>query len=334
MRYRIAEHADRQTILDFIRCNWVKRDHIYTKLPALFDQEHRTSQGYNFLLAESQVGLTGLLGFLDHRMYDDELPSRTISPVLWITDTSKASVGVGVGLMRTLESIASPSLFVSINVSTGALPIYQRLGYQIGLMQHWVLVNQSSTPILRRGEWITQESTRPNDSPKVICRTPLVLPENNNPEVVPNKTAHYILEKYTSRLLRKYVFFEISGCDKSLLLIARIIEVNTSRVIRIVDGYGSFELLSCSSEALGDILKSSDCEYLDIVAHGLDEETLMRGGFQKSDAALSRYVPAYFEPYLDCPTELSYAYKSTLSQVDSRLVFFRGDSDQDRPNEV
>jgi hypothetical protein len=78
-----------------------------------------------------------------------------------------------------------------------------------------------------------------------------------------------------------------------------------------------------------NLLSESSAEYIDFLHIGLDAGVLESGGFtDKSGTDI--IVPNYFEPFCMENIKLEYAFKSIDDS--ERPVFFKADSDQDRPN--
>ena len=107
----------------------------------------------------------------------------------------------------------------------------------------------------------------------------------------------------------------------------RIIKMNKSRAIRIVDILGNIEYLPCLSAELQKMLVDIGAEYMDILNYGINEEVFFNLGFLKLNPIGDVIIPNYFEPFERKNIRIEFAYKA-----DFNYVIFKGDSDQDRPN--
>ncbi len=139
----------------------------------------------------------------------------------------------------------------------------------------------------------------------------------------PRKNYEYIVNRYVNHPSYKYSFLLIyRGEDLLTVSVFREINIDGSKVSRIVDGFGENITNPMFSYNISQFLKDFNYEYIDLVSN---IEHMPGSGFVSSSESI--IIPNYFEPFEKRNVQIDYAYKST-----SDLVIYRGDSDQDRPN--
>lgn len=111
------------------------------------------------------------------------------------------------------------------------------------------------------------------------------------------------------------------------ILIAREVECNGVKVLRIVDFIGDYTQLSEIGNAIKEEMNKNDYEYVDFYVGGFQLDAIEKAGFKlKTDDDLN-CIPNYFEPFVQENTTIHYF---TTSEQD--FLIFKGDGDQDRPN--
>ena len=90
----ILKEADKPQFFDFLNNYW-KKNHIFVKSELLFDYQHKSKSGYNFLISKNENKITSVLGFI---------PSDTKENHLWLAIwKSKSEKGVeGISLLFNL----------------------------------------------------------------------------------------------------------------------------------------------------------------------------------------------------------------------------------------
>ena len=144
----------------------------------------------------------------------------------------------------------------------------------------------------------------------------------------PRKSISYLKNRYLNHPFYKYCFWGIFDSERLVSIwTLRIIKMNKSRAIRIVDILGNIEYLPCLSAELQKMLVDIGAEYMDILNYGINEEVFFNLGFLKLNPIGDVIIPNYFEPFERKNIRIEFAYKA-----DFNYVIFKGDSDQDRPN--
>ena len=112
------------------------------------------------------------------------------------------------------------------------------------------------------------------------------------------------------------------------LLITREIQVNDSKVLRVIDFIGEEQDIRNIGQELQNIMNENDYEYIDFYQYGIPEDILNEAGFIKRDKNDTNIIPNYFEPFEKKNVDILIA----TNVKDNKYFMFKGDGDQDRPN--
>ena len=352
IRIRFATTDDEDAILDFLNEHW-KRGHIFVTNPELMRWQHQSSVNpanqLSFVIAESDeqkkpAGLVALLGFIPFQRFDPESDWSELSLAIWKVRDDANAPGLGFQLLRYLERELEPTMICAIGISEIVKPIYRALGYQLGTLNHVALFpEKKNTPtLISKGVPNNAWSCSPDDSSLVLQALPASDPPN--PSTIealdrlggyglPRKSYKYIQQRYINHPWYDY-HFRLAFVDNTpeLLIVWRVISVNGSKVLRVVDLVGDQSILARCAPALRQEIQLSGSEYLDIVSQGLDIDSLRESGFVDTQQYPSMILPNYFSPFERRNVNRDFAYKKSKDFADQKVHLFRADSDQDRPN--
>ena len=93
----LLKEGDKSQFLDFLNTQW-KKDHVFVKSELLFDYQHKSGDGYNFLITKREDKITSILGFI---------PSDSKGNHFWLAIwKSKSENGTdGISLLFKLEKV-------------------------------------------------------------------------------------------------------------------------------------------------------------------------------------------------------------------------------------
>jgi acyl carrier protein len=344
----IIEFAPRtaeREIIDFIRNYW-RANHIFTKDLELFRWQHvnAVTGEVNFVLGRDATAgqIDGLLGFMPTAQYDPNLESaKDLWLAVWKVRESRSVPGLGIALLSFIEKKIQPRTIGVFGLSEMVVPIYRNLGFEVGKMRQYYIVNPQFAP--QSFQLISDFDGR--------CANPAARAEQccsllpADAEVLrtyesriqfeafsPRKSATYFINRYLRHPRYKYDVRLIKTDRERYGLIAmRTAVAYGAKAIRIVDFAGEPELLSQLYQPMGDLLKASGAEYADFLTSGDLGRLLSRSGFLQHSPESGVIVPTYFEPFERRNVFLDYAFKASR---DSNYILFKGDCDQDRPNVV
>jgi len=340
---RLANNDDRPAIIGFLREHW-SHDHILVQSSALFDWQHLSSTHpgqLNFVLAlhTTSQAVLAILGFIPISQFSLCTEWSETFLAIWKARDDVRCVGLGAQLHKYLILRTQPAMIGAVGLSRMVVPIYRALGYQTGLLDHHVVFNpHRRTFSIASGVERQHIPAVVRPDPATRCIPLIDAPGSPILEAlctgaVPRKTWHYVRRRYFQHPFYRYHVFGLflDGTPRAIL-IARKVQENDSAVLRVSDYLGDATVLPRFQGALQEILATENAEYLDIYQHGIDDNILTAAGFLNRRQQPSLIVPNYFEPFVAANIELDFAYKQCDPSLDG-IRIFRGDADQDRPNQ-
>ncbi len=332
---RLAQKADKKKILDFLSDQW-NPNHIYIKAETLFDYDFLEGDRLNFIIALDEQGeIDGTLGFI---AYSPELVGCDVFTVMWKVRPKNGDPSLGVSLLNHLiKNYGLRSVF-TVGANPKTLPIYQFLGYTVGKLEHFVLLNDR--PLEFRvavvpdrphaglpqgwGDW----PVIPLESHEALS---LQFRADRRKEDIPYKDASYLKKRYFNHPFYQYKVLGLGkpGEDLTSILIARENTVSGTRILRLVDFIGDPTDLACSGKSLKALVHDGGYEYMDFYQYGISPETMTKAGFLRKSDWEGLIVPNYFEPFEQRNVPIHFF--STLTQG---FRLFKADGDQDRPSRL
>jgi hypothetical protein len=145
---------------------------------------------------------------------------------------------------------------------------------------------------------------------------------------MPYKDQWFINRRYFKHPVYDYHIWAMKDekhCYRGLM-IARDVTYLDKKALKIIDYLGDLNLISGLSFALNSILSAEGYEYIDLYCAGIPEEILNKAGFVLRDEQSENIIiPNHFEPFAQMNIEMQY------NSSHESALFFRGDSDRDRP---
>lgn len=346
IRIRIATGDDTSRLISFVGDHWSSR-HIFVHRPDVFRWQHLQVDGrFNMVIAEDTnaedgESVLGVLGFIPLGRFAPGLGDRDVMLAIWKVRDTGVPPGVGLRLLKFLQSELRPRLIAAIGTSQMVRPIYEVLGYEVGELRHAAVFHPDRRDHLRIADQIP-ESAFVAIEPDATRQVQILPVADHHEEMIdhvgstqlPVKSWAYVEERYLRHPWYRYdVRVVVVNGEPVGAVIWRAVEANGTRLLRVVDVVGGVDWLGCSGSALQAEVIAADAEYLDIMQWGIDAEVLAEGGFLTRDRFPEMVLPNYFAPFERHNVEIELAYKVfDEDSIDVRL--FRADSDQDRPNLV
>lgn len=335
---KLASKEEGIKVQSFIDKHW-KKGHALVKSTDLFNFQHydKESNNFNYFLAEREGEIDAIIGFIPTRQYDQGL---TLEGDYWGAiwkkreDINNTDINdVGLSLFLKLFKLPYFHSFSAIGVSDIALKFYKAFKCKVGCLSQYYIINDKYKDFKIAGN-VTLDSIGADNyyvSEPDWNISEIDLKELYNIDVKavyrPHKSIEYLINRYSKHPIYKYHFYGVyRGLDILTILVARIVEVNDSKVIRIVDVLGRLQgSLYGPFQAL---LQINNAEYIDFMNYGIDEKVFYSMGFRKLDLEGKLIIPNYFEPFEQMNVKIDIAWKADYEGY----VAFKGDSDQDRPN--
>ena len=326
IKFEICSQSKVEDLIFFINEHW-KKNHIFVNNRALFDWQHKSEEGYNFVLVIENGDILSILGFIPTWQYSKSLQKyNEIWLAIWKVRDDVKKPGLGLLMLKFLQKHLNDPTICSLGLSQEVIPLYKALKYEVGILEHRAFFNQKkvnfdfiSPPELSSVSCNKNKIKFNNDTSQLnlnIC--------NSLFESQPKKNIEYITNRYIKHPFYEYkmLFFQN---DENVISIAiyRIITVNNVNIARIVDVIGSNILEKDFNYSISTFLEKQNIDYIDIVSNLVCSP---ESGFISNTKDF--ILPNYFEPLEIRNVKVDYAYKSKTVA----LSIFRGDSDQDRPN--
>lgn len=330
---RIATKQDRAAILAFLKELW-NENHVYLKSDELFDYDYLRGDEINFIIATNDAGvLDGILGFIQ---YAPERAGSDICTVLWKIRPKNGNPSLGMTLLNNLISDYGFRVVSTVGANKKTLPIYEFLGYFVGQLSHYFILNQKldNYKVIQNSHLVTvpAEAASVSNATLIQYQTFEDLATYFDPEAykqfAPYKTPWYINRRYYNHPVYKYKAFGIQHQGQTNgVIIAREIDVEGAKVLRVVDYLGDTASLPFAKDGLKEILYDNGYEYIDFYLHGIDDDVLKQAGFLYKKDFEGVVIPNYFEPFEQKNVEINY-----FTTTEDNFHIFKGDGDQDRPN--
>lgn len=323
-------NSDLEKLQMFIHKKW-KDNHILATDKKLMDFQHKSKNRYNFIISKNDKNeITAILGFIPLSQFDENLKNTTdIWLAIWKVDETIAEPGIGFSLLKWLEKKIQPQSIGSIGINAEVKKIYDILGYNTGILNHYFILNPNILDY--KIAYCSKEQVPNSKLPSTSLVKEIKIDDvdhlsfSNNPI----KSKNYIKNRYLKHPY--YQYFLLGAYNKGLLravFIVRKVEVNQSSCLRIVDMQGTLNNINSIYESIISILQSHNSEYIDCLNYGISEKLFFDCGFNLRNPDV--IIPNYFEPFLQENIDILFAYKSK----NPNYIIFKGDSDQDRPNKI
>jgi hypothetical protein len=337
---KICREEEKPLLVEFIRNHWQK-DHIFTKSDEMLRYQHfnYSRKEFNFILAHNNKTneVDGIIGIIPVSQYDSALADfgETWGGIWKVRQDVKNNESGMLGLLL-FEVFKKYKMHCSIGMSEIAEKMHSIMGYKMGFLNHYYLLNNDisdfSIASIPANEisYISKSESLGYYLKNIPDLT--VIPEGSiQSTYYPRKSLTYLINRFQKHPLYKYSFWGVYGSNGKLttIFVFRTINVDGRKAIRIIDVFGQIEDLGSLKNEFIKILKDNSAEYIDILNHGISQQIIMDLGFKLLDPHGDVIIPNYFEPFLRKNIIINFAYKSRNS-----CVIFKGDSDQDRPSQI
>ena len=335
---RVCKEKDKPLLIDFLKKYW-QEDHIFVKSDQLFRFQHYNSikDEYNFILGiNNQTNeIDGVIGLIPLSQYDPALAKYDETWAgIWKVRSDVKNDEIGILGLFLFEEFNKHNSSGGLGASNIARKFYKLMKYNMcSLSQYYILnddcadfkIARIDSPLNKINNVIVESA----NTIKCIKDITKVVEGSIEGVYYPQKSLIYLLNRFQRHPIYKYSFLGIYDSSNILktILVTRTIEINDSKVIRIVDVFGSLEELGSLKSQILDILKAESAEYIDIMNYGISSNVFKELGFEQLDVNGDLIIPNYFEPFVQKNIVNHCTYKSA-----NDYVMFKADGDQDRPS--
>ena len=337
--FRIADLNDVDSIMRFIRDEWSETHilgHNRDFLCWMYgNKEYGDEEKINFvLMLDNQQQIVGLNGFV---VYSDDLDRRYVSSAITKVKSDLCIPMCGVELIKRFHQLVPAKAYYSAGTNPSTiLPIGKKIfHYDTGLMCQYYILNE------RLKEYKVAVINQKRDATLVLSNYQLKeiksideLADKYNFEenhlYQAYKSKKYINKRFFEHPIYKYRVLGIVNPKYtdtySGVLFCREIEVNDSKICRVVDYLGEIDNLAKIGGALRTEMYEKQYEYVDFVVSELPEDIAKMAGFCLRTKTDENVIPMYFEPFVQKNIDIYY------QRSDKNIMIFKADGDQDRPN--
>lgn len=338
---RFCKEEEYIELVKFLRDYW-KNDHIFTLSKELLDFQHfdRKNHRYNFVIAKHKESneIHSILGFVPTNHYDEKIQNIMIWPCIWKSRDDIARKGLGVALYYYLKSAFPVETFSILGISETALSIYKHWNFETGKIEQYFLPNSNGKYVLSSGlEIFTCEKKKEQKDlftlEEYSSEKFEKLPDNAKifEKLSCYKSKNYYVNRFFKHPIYQYLFYAVKNKENvAAIMVMRVCGNFENKCLRIVDFIGDVGAISGVSNQLIALMEEQEYEYIDFIEVGLDDKDLKNAGFKRRKDYPDVVLPNYFEPFVKENIDLDYAYKTIAEE--KKVVFFKADADQDRPN--
>lgn len=326
---RFATLSDVTAIMNFIDVHW-KKDHILATNKDFFLYEYADGEKLNFVVATDNGSgeMVGLCGFIKNTK---ELEGSDIWGALWkVIKTTNPMLGINI--LEFLNENSGCRSFSSSGIAKKTIPIYDFLRYRNGKLNHYYRLNNRDNFQIAvvKNKDIVEFNKEENYQLKLLNSFQDLIPilkEMQNESRIPYKDNWYLEKRYFNHPIYKYQVFGIKNEKIDSLIVAREIQQNDAKILRIADFIGNPSDISCIGKELQNIMDQNDYEYIDFYCEGIDNEIMENAGFKLKDDNDLNCIPNYFEPFFQENIDIYY-----FTTHNGNFPIFKADGDQDRPS--
>jgi hypothetical protein len=339
MEIRKAKDSDIQHIMDFIGIHW-RKGHILSENKPFMEWQHKSNEGFNFIVAVSNGLIVAVLGYINNQRYDQNCGLKTIWLALWKVKKDLKVSGLGLKLIKILEAEEQPDILACNGTLSLQWPIYRLLRFKVFSLKCFYLVN-SLVPKKIMGSSELEPGNIVNSNSRELSSVMSRVNSNELKDIEWGtytelneivKTPYYFDKRYLRHPVYDYRVYKITGATHLDSLIAtRIVKYDDSKVLRIIDFSGDFNSLVGLGAFIREILENEGIEYCDFWQHGIDDKILEDSGFTLLRDDSGVIIPNFFEPFVRETGEIHAVFKSQLS---GNYIVCKGDGDQDRPSRL
>jgi len=326
---------DINNLKNYISDNWAK-NHILTQHNELLNWQYKFKEHYNFIIAKENDKIIGFQGYIPLNQYDYNLNNKEIFLAMWMAK-EKNSIGLGMKINNRLIELTNPNFIGVLGINQNLLKFHKWQKYEVGEMNHHLMISNNIKNYKILGGYkkeFAQIKLEQNNTSFILIKNDTdfkIIKGDIFEHQHPKKSIEYLKNRYFFHPIYNYSIYAIfNNGEIKCLLVVRVISVEGSKVIRIVDYIGSSSDFIFLNNLLNYLLDYYSAEYIDIYSFGIDDSIIRKTGLINKFFYKSLIVPNYFEPFVKENIKINYAFKTNYDNNKIRL--FKGDGDQDRPS--
>jgi len=350
---RFATLNDEPALLAFLDAHW-RKDHIFVTHPEVMRWQHMVPQeptdSVTFLLAERQsftgdTEIIGVLGFIPFYRFHGNPRWTEISLAIWKVRDDAGMPGLGIQMLKKLQSTYNPDMIAAIGISNIVKPMYKAMGYTLGRLHQAALFPEDDPDKRTRSLNVPDAARQKLKRFSGVSLQKIECSSENNGDIAdeidalgatqaPRKSWAYLVARYQNHPSYRYYLRAVISSERvRAIIVWRRVAAPFGNILRIVDIIGDPAVLAFCGALFRTELKAANACYIDIMGWGIDKAILSNGGFMSLDDYPDLILPNHFSPYEARNIQVDLAVKTADPIKDRQLRLYRADSDQDRPNQ-
>ncbi len=328
----------KKTLLNHLKYNWSKH-HILIKNQKIFDYYYKFKDYYNFLILIKNKKIISSMGLLfnKNKIVDIKKIFSINNQVVWLTVwcTNKELLGSdNLRLIHYLiKKIKKNLTIATVGCNLHTYKIYKLLGFKSGQLSHFYFINNKKKTFNLVNGVTSNKNFKSKNSSKLLK---LDLKKNyfsilglKKFEKDYKKDFEYFKKKYLDNKFLKYRFFFIK--DEKFLrgfFISREDKFLNSKCLRLIEYFGDPNKISNLNNDFQNLCTKSNYEYIDFYNYGIEKKLIISSGLKLKKISNKLIIPNYFSPFIKKNIKLRFAFYPPSE----KMILFKGDCDQDRPN--
>ena len=320
MKIRLAKKSDLKDIINFIKKNYYKKNHILVTNKKIFNFFFLSSKNVNFIICIDNSKILGILGFIKNSHWSLNFGKN----IVWLGWWQVLKGFNGLILIKNLIKFLNPKLLVSFGVQNKK--VRNLLFRNIDLNQ-FVIRNNFYKKIFFKKE-ISFKRKITFENQEILIFKNKIEHFKLSKHYFPKKNYSYFKNKYLNNKFYDYFYLHFKNNHKlKTIFVCKSIYNTENKIffIKILDIIGKLPNISFKKVIL-KLLKVHNVHYLDLQCSGIDEGAIINFGFTKN----RNKIYNFYEPYkkIHSPHTLSFILNKYKRK---KLIFFAGDGDNERP---
>ena len=320
-----------ERIMLFLKEHWGK-DHILANNKDLMLYEHAWTGKFTYVLAEDEKTgqIYGICGYLPYSLEE----KTDMGAGIW-----KAIPGspfmLGSKILKYVQEHNGCEMLACCGTNVKTKGHRKLIGHFNGRLKHFYRLNSQVKNFKIAVINIRKEKTKIND----LGYHFLDLKKEDDlkgvdilkwKRIKPYRDYVYLEHRYFHHPKYQYRILGIQAeKDIAGVLVGREIECNGNKIFRVIDYLGEESALAGTYDAWEELLIQGEYEYIDFYQFGLSDQVMADAGFVERKEYDVNIIPNYFEPFEQKNIDINI---STNWKEPFRM--FKGDADQDRPNQM
>ncbi len=327
IQIRRAVYEDIPRIMRFIDEHW-KKGHILARDREFFEWQYVDDGLVNVIIAIDDTGnVYGVKTYIPYNSYE----VCDVAGSLWKTIKSEELL-LGIKLCDEFDRVNIHNFCGASGLNKKAVKYTNIIGQFADQLRHYYRLNDCDNYTLA----VVSEKIIPkcvkidNMKLKRICdfgEFKKIVTKDTLDAHIPVKDYHYLEKRYFQHPVFEYKAYAIRlGELCRTAIIAREVEYNNAKVLRIVDFIGYDEDLIGIGNELDGIMRENSYEFVDFYEYGISDSIMEKAGFvlRNDDRNI---LPNYFQPFEQKNIDLYFS-----ASHHEKFHLYRGDGDQDRPS--